>query len=101
MRAFDRYGVVEIEKQIVTGFREKKYHDYGLINGGVYALDANAFLQKKFPTVFSFEKDYLEKSYPGGRILGMTSDAYFIDIGIPEDYQRAQTELIASIKDNR
>jgi len=94
MRAFDRYGVVEIEKQTVTGFSEKKYHDYGLINGGVYALDADNFLQKKFPPVFSFEKDYLEKWYKGGRILGMISDAYFIDIGIPEDYQRAQTELI-------
>lgn len=101
MRAFDRYGVVEMEKQVVTGFSEKKYQDYGLINGGIYALDANAFLEKKFPPVFSFEKDYLEKSYRAGRILGMTSDAYFIDIGIPEDYQRAQTELVGSIKDDR
>jgi D-glycero-alpha-D-manno-heptose 1-phosphate guanylyltransferase len=101
MRKFDRYGVVELEKQIVTGFSEKKYHDYGLINGGVYALDANAFLQKKFPAVFSFEHDYLEKWYKSGRILGMTSDAYFIDIGIPEDYQRAQEELVKSLTDNR
>jgi D-glycero-alpha-D-manno-heptose 1-phosphate guanylyltransferase len=101
MRAFDRYGVVEIEKQIVTGFSEKKYHDYGLINGGVYALDANAFLQKKFPSVFSFEKDYLEKWYKGGRILGITSDAYFIDIGIPEDYQRVQAELVKSLTVDR
>ncbi len=95
MKAFDRYGVVEInEFQVVTGFSEKKFHPAGLINGGVYALAVDLFLQKAFPSVFSFEKDYLEKEYTKENILGMVSDAYFIDIGIPEDYQRAQTELV-------
>src|SRR5450755_1730767 len=37
MKAFDRYGVVDINNQIVTGFSEKKYREAGLINGGVYA----------------------------------------------------------------
>jgi D-glycero-alpha-D-manno-heptose 1-phosphate guanylyltransferase len=98
MNEFDRYGVVNIDQQVVTGFSEKKYHEAGLINGGVYALSTAIFLQKKFPTVFSFEKDYLEREYTGRHILGMISDAYFIDIGIPEDYQRAQAELIEHIE---
>lgn len=97
MKAFDRYGVVEIDKEVVTGFSEKKYHETGLINGGVYALSVNDFLQRTFPPVFSFEKDYLEKEYAHQRIMGMVSDAYFIDIGIPEDYYRAQTELPQAI----
>jgi D-glycero-alpha-D-manno-heptose 1-phosphate guanylyltransferase len=97
MKEFDRYGDVEIEKQVVVGFSEKKYHREGLVNGGVYALSAASFLQKSFPPVFSFEKDYLEKQYRGRQILGMVSDAYFIDIGIPEDYQRAQVELPKAI----
>ena len=102
MKAFDRYGVVAInEKQSVIGFSEKKYHEAGLINGGVYALSAGSFLQKPFPPVFSFEKDYLEREYAKENILGLVSDAYFIDIGIPEDYQRAQTELVLSLTDNR
>jgi D-glycero-alpha-D-manno-heptose 1-phosphate guanylyltransferase len=97
MKAFDRYGAVEIEKQVVTGFGEKKYHTDGFINGGVYALSVTSFLQKSFPGKFSFEREYLEKDYRSGKFLAMISDAYFIDIGIPEDYQRAQEELMEHI----
>jgi D-glycero-alpha-D-manno-heptose 1-phosphate guanylyltransferase len=101
MKAFDRYGAVHINQQVVTGFSEKKYNDDGLVNGGVYALAIEPFLQKKFPAVFSFEKDYLEKEYTSHRIMGMIYNAYFIDIGIPEDYQRAQEELVFSLTDDR
>jgi D-glycero-alpha-D-manno-heptose 1-phosphate guanylyltransferase len=94
MKDFDRYGVVEVDHQVVTGFSEKKFHKQGLINGGVYALSVAEFLKKEFPAAFSFEHDYLEKQYRSGHIMGMISDAYFIDIGIPEDYARAQVELI-------
>ncbi len=97
MKAFDRYGAVEIEKQLVTGFGEKKYYKDGLINGGVYALSVSSFLQKSFPASFSFERDYLEKNFRNGKFLALVSDAYFIDIGIPEDYQRAQEELVEHI----
>jgi D-glycero-alpha-D-manno-heptose 1-phosphate guanylyltransferase len=97
MKAFDRYGSVEIEKQVVTGFSEKKYYKDGLINGGVYALSVASFLQKPLRGHFSFERDYLEKVYRDRKILALVSDAYFIDIGIPEDYQRAQEELVANI----
>jgi D-glycero-alpha-D-manno-heptose 1-phosphate guanylyltransferase len=93
MKSFDRYGAVHIDKQVITGFSEKKYQQAGLINGGVYALAKDRFLQKSFPSVFSFEKDFLEKEYSNNRILGLVSDAYFIDIGIPEDYEKAQSEL--------
>lgn len=94
MKSFNRYGAVEIEHQVITGFSEKKFHVSGLINGGIYALSTEAFLQKHFPVKFSFEKDYLEKEYAGGRIMGMVSDAYFIDIGVPEDYEQAQKEYL-------
>ena len=97
MKAFDRYGAVEIEKQVVTGFGEKKYRKEGLINGGVYALSVASFLQKSFPANFSFERDYLERDYRNGKFLALVSDAYFIDIGIPEDYQLAQEELVSNI----
>jgi D-glycero-alpha-D-manno-heptose 1-phosphate guanylyltransferase len=101
MKAFDRYGAVEIYKQVISRFNEKKYYAEGLINGGTYALSSRRFLQKSFPAVFSFERDYLEKEYDGMQILGMISDAYFIDIGVPEDYYRAQTELLEAIALNQ
>jgi D-glycero-alpha-D-manno-heptose 1-phosphate guanylyltransferase len=100
MKKFDRYGIVEIDKKnVVTGFKEKSFQQEGLINGGVYALKTRTFLLKSFPAVFSFEKDYLEKYCTKENIHGFVSDAYFIDIGIPEDYQRAQKELPEEIID--
>jgi D-glycero-alpha-D-manno-heptose 1-phosphate guanylyltransferase len=97
MKSFERYGAVDIYKQVITGFSEKKHYASGLINGGIYALSAGAFLQKSFPPAFSFEKDYLEREVSGRKIMGMISDAYFIDIGIPEDYERAKSELLSKI----
>ncbi len=101
MKDFDRYGAVEMrfldsafgsarnDSGVIIGFREKGYCSEGLINGGVYALndlDLSGFAPK-----FSFEKEVLEplkyKTY------GIVQDCYFLDIGIPEDYERAQTEL--------
>ncbi len=98
MQGVDRYGAVALNsRQQVIGFSEKKYIPNGFINGGVYALHVPTFLSISFPSVFSFEKDYLEKKYPDGKIFGMISPGYFIDIGIPEDYRRAQKELIQHI----
>ncbi len=97
MECFDRYGSVIINNNIVTGFSEKKYQESGYINGGVYALRVEPFLQKSFPDCFSFEKEYLEKKYQTENFPGLVSDAYFIDIGVPEDYQRAQMELPKAI----
>lgn len=93
MRDFSRYGAVELNNSAVYNFREKQYFAEGLINGGVYALDAERFLSRRLPVKFSFEKEYLEQFYNEGTMFGSVQDAYFIDIGIPEDYERAQTEL--------
>lgn len=94
MQHFDRYGVVELDQNNkVSQFREKQFYENGLINGGVYVLNVTAFLEKNFPPVFSFEKDYLEQYHSTESIAGLVQDSYFIDIGIPEDFERAQTEL--------
>ena len=95
MKEFDRYGVVELNSDnSIKGFNEKKYYHEGLINGGVYALNVNKFLEENLPTKFSFEKDYLEKFYWQRKMFGVIQDKYFIDIGTPEDYVRAQKELM-------
>lgn len=94
MKEFDRYGVVEINQQSsIQSFREKQFYSAGLINGGVYALNAASFQGLPFPEKFSFEQDYLEKYHASQKMMGIAQDSYFIDIGIPEDYQRAQLEL--------
>lgn len=94
MKNFERYGVVEIDNNCrVHSFKEKKYYESGLINGGVYALNKNKFLEETMPEKFSFETDYLEKNFAKRTFLGFVQDKYFIDIGIPEDFARAQEEL--------
>jgi D-glycero-alpha-D-manno-heptose 1-phosphate guanylyltransferase len=85
---------VELNKDYsIRNFQEKKQYEEGLINGGVYALHTSKFLSEDLPEKFSFETDYLEKCYLSRRIFGVAQDVYFIDIGIPEDYVKAQREL--------
>ncbi len=94
MENFSRYGVVELNiDQSIALFKEKQFYEKGLINGGVYIINKNLFTKHSFPEKFSFETDYLQQYHTAGGIYGIEQDGYFIDIGIPEDYQRAQTEL--------
>jgi D-glycero-alpha-D-manno-heptose 1-phosphate guanylyltransferase len=93
MNHFDRYGTVEINEQgIITRFLEKKFLEVGLINGGVYCLNTSVF-NGQLPQVFSFEKEVLEVQYRYGKVAGKAFDGYFIDIGIPEDYAKAQLDF--------
>ena len=95
MKDFDRYGEVELTDNNVTAFQEKKHCKEGLINGGVYAVDRTRLDLSSLPEKFSFEKEVLEPGAAVGQIGGWVSDAYFIDIGIPEDYGKAQWALPA------
>lgn len=93
MRNFDRYGAVDWDGELVTGFHEKAACAEGLINGGVYALVRSQLDFAFYPKRFSFEKDLLEPLAAAHLVAGQVQDGYFIDIGIPEDYARAQREL--------
>lgn len=87
MRDFDRYGRVELSDGWVTGFFEKQFCREGMVNGGVYAVRRDIEL----PERGSFEKDYL--AMPGHRMAGLVQDGAFLDIGVPEDYLRAEALL--------
>jgi D-glycero-alpha-D-manno-heptose 1-phosphate guanylyltransferase len=94
MHDFDRYGVVNTDaKDVITSFEEKGHRKQGFINGGVYVINKTAFLEKKMPEKFSFEKDYLERFLNEQKFYGFKSDGYFIDIGVPADFERAQTDF--------
>ena len=100
LEKFDRYGVVEIDREgSVIAFNEKQYYDNGLINGGVYILNVPRFLQHTYPGKFSFEKEYLEKNSGKGNLYGCLQDGYFIDIGVPQDFNKAQEDLLLSPAD--
>jgi len=97
MKNYDRYGSVQLdEANTIAAFEEKKFHAEGLINGGVYLLNKELENFESFPAKFSFEQDFFEKEVANKVLGGFVADEYFIDIGIPEDFYRAQEELKAN-----
>ncbi len=93
MTDFDRYGNVTLNGDRIVRFDEKGFCSRGVINGGVYLLKKDWLKKHSSGEKFSFEKDIMEKRAGHDLITGYLSDAYFIDIGIPEDYLRAAREL--------
>lgn len=95
MRNFDRYGSVNFNTNTSTieAFNEKKHCEQGLINGGIYLVSAKSNIFDGLPAKFSFETAVLEKQCQLGNVGGIIQDKYFIDIGIPEDYHKADSEF--------
>ena len=90
---FERYGSVELKDNKITAFCEKRFMKKGLINAGVYLAKREIFEGLNLGDKFSFEQDYLEKKVMQGIFFGYTTKGYFIDIGIPEDYNKAQIDF--------
>lgn len=93
MENFDRYGNVLVNNGLVVAFEEKKHCDRGLINGGVYVINRSDRLFDGLSDRFSFETDVLQPQCMKGNLYGVVQNGYFIDIGIPEDYAKTNTEL--------
>ena len=90
-----RYGSVEcdVEGRILSFNEKTNTRKSGLINGGIYLIASRYFRQFDLPEVFSLEKDFFGPQVKEGYFSGQVFDNYFLDIGIPEDYQRAQHEI--------
>ena len=85
-----RYGRVLVEGGRITGFTEKGVSGPGLINAGVYLMRRDLIESAQLPEAFSFERDVLLARVNELRPLAHLSRGRFIDIGVPEDYERAQ-----------
>lgn len=84
----------EIDATKVVRFKEKQVGlERGFINAGMYILKKKLLYDKKLGDKFSFETDFLEKSMSKMFISGFISDSYFIDIGVPEDYMKANEDF--------
>lgn len=97
LNKFDRYGSVEIRGHRVVQFKEKQFVKEGLINGGIYWMKTELLKDFKEGSKFSFEKEVMESKVQNKIFSGLISNTYFIDIGIPEDYQKAQIDFPRSI----
>lgn len=91
-----RYGTIQLDGRRIAAFREKSPEVTGaaLINGGVYALRRKTYMGiTEAGKAFSIENDFFAKLADKLWLQAFPCDAYFIDIGIPEDYARAAKEL--------
>lgn len=89
-----RYGAVTCENDRIVAFHEKtESQGAGDINGGIYAIKRTWLLNQNLPTKFSFEKELMQPFAGGLHFYGLSFNDYFIDIGVPEDYFRAQQEF--------
>lgn len=92
-----RYGSVKFDlNNRILGFTEKsEVPEPGYINGGIYVISSRFFKAQAMPGKFSLERDLFESKLDSGNTFGLIFNDYFLDIGIPADYHRAQTEFHA------
>jgi D-glycero-alpha-D-manno-heptose 1-phosphate guanylyltransferase len=88
-----RYGRMQVEDGWLTGFLEKGIGGQGLINAGCYILPRNALDGFEPGQPFSLETEFLAPAALRKAFAVFVTEGHFIDIGIPEDYVRAQHEL--------
>ncbi len=85
-----RYGAVTTRDGRVTGFVAKGQSGPGAINAGVYVIRAGVFARFGLEGRFSLESDLLQAHCAALLPRAFVTDAFFIDIGVPEDFDRAQ-----------
>ena len=96
-----RYGFVEIDKDFeISSFTEKgnlpENRIDGYINGGIYYIKKS--ILKKFVDKFtgqfiSLETEIFPELLKNKELFGLPLGGYFIDIGIPDDYYKAQESI--------
>ncbi|WP_066389075.1 nucleotidyltransferase family protein [Helicobacter himalayensis] len=92
-----RYGGVKLDsKGIITHFSPC---DSNLINAGIYCIDSHIFKNFDLNECFSFEK-FIQEHCPDIKPLGFIKDSEFIDIGVPQDYTKAQ-RFFANLKNTK
>ncbi len=95
----ERYGFIEIDE----GYKIKFFTEKGqlpndrvdgFINGGIYYMKKNVlfeFLNSFNNKTLSLENEIFPKLTSKGLIYGLPLGGCFIDIGVPNDYYRAQS----------
>jgi D-glycero-alpha-D-manno-heptose 1-phosphate guanylyltransferase len=96
-----RYGSVLASGAWVVGFEEKGKTGPGLVNAGMYVLEPGIFGELGFSGKFSFEVDFLQPHCATLQPSAYVSEGFFIDIGMPADFDRAQSELPRTAQSRR
>jgi D-glycero-alpha-D-manno-heptose 1-phosphate guanylyltransferase len=90
-----RYGGIELDDTLrIVDFGSDTKNSF--INSGLYVINKSEFLKntEHLHEVFSLEDDFFKKEFQRIAFIGVPYiNHYFLDIGIPEDYQKAQIEI--------
>jgi D-glycero-alpha-D-manno-heptose 1-phosphate guanylyltransferase len=102
-----RYGSLRMDDRArVAAFLEKSGIDESkrsktqkrLINGGVYVFEKTVLKTIRTRKTTSLEKEVFPSLVANKRLHGFKCEAYFLDIGVPKDLRRAQSELPQRIR---
>jgi D,D-heptose 1,7-bisphosphate phosphatase len=90
--AGDRYGRVLLDRDFIKTFLPAGSQLNGPINSGVYCIDRDvlAFIDE---VPCSLEQLVFPRLAEKGQLRATLYDGFFIDIGVPADFERAQREL--------
>lgn len=88
----DRYGRVLLEQDLIKTFLPAGAQPNGPINSGIYRIDRDILgMMDQIPC--SLEQSVFPQLAASGELRGTLYDGFFIDIGVPADFERAQVEL--------
>lgn len=93
----DRYGRIDLRSNRVARFLPPSATTEGAINAGVY-LVSRRILSHIDTTPCSLEQVVLPRLAEQGHVEARVYDGYFIDIGVPADFERAQTQLPSKLR---
>jgi len=91
------YGVVELEGDKITAFKEKQGGDSELINSGVYLFEPDILKRIPQNENVSLEKDIFPRLAAERILYAYRYNGYFMDIGRPETYERFKRDIINSL----
>jgi D-glycero-D-manno-heptose 1,7-bisphosphate phosphatase len=87
-----RYGPAELEGDRITAFSPRsEVGGAGLINGGVGVFSKSVLDLVPSQRPWSLEQDVYPALARSDRLYGRVYDRPFLDIGVPDDFARAQT----------
>lgn len=88
----DRYGRVVLDGDMVRDFIAPGVGATGPVNAGIYVIDKSV-LDDIATLPASLEQEIFPGLAKSGALRGTAYRGYFIDIGIPDDFARADREL--------
>lgn len=86
------FGVIEIEKDIISNFKEKPELEY-YVSMGIYAFNSKILNFIPDNTPFGFDHLMTKLLENKIKITPYIYDGYWLDIGRPEDYEKANIDI--------